>query len=55
MDMDVKAVRNYDGARYPTLEDYYEEKHDSSLLSQLALGAAMAALACVMSGCQSVS
>ena len=55
MDLQVKAVRDYEGADYPSLEDYYASKHDSSLLSQLALGAAMAALACVMSGCQSVS
>lgn len=55
MDMKVRAVRGYNGAQYPSLEDHFEEKHHSHLLSKLALGAAMAALVSVMSGCHSIS
>ncbi len=51
---DLKPVRGYEGARYPTLAEHLSRSARSRKVKALALTAAFAALAVLMSGCRGI-
>ena len=53
--MELKPVRSYSGARYPTLAEYLAAKRRDGRIVRLTLAAAFALLAALSSGCQSIS
>ncbi len=48
--MTLMPVRNYEGARYPTLAEHLARRR-GRILSSVALGAALAIVAVLLSGC----
>jgi hypothetical protein len=49
--MKLTPVREYEGARYPSLAEHMARKNGRLGIQPLALAAALAALAALMSGC----
>ena len=53
--MKLTPVKDYKLGRYPSLAEYLAGKQKDEKLSSVALAAALAVLAALMSGCSSVS
>ena len=53
--MAPKAVKGYEGARYPTLGEHLRGKSSRALSRALTVAAAVAALASLLVGCRSIS
>ena len=53
--MELKPVRNYRGARYPSLTDHLSRRKWAGRLQAWQVAFALAALAALMGGCSNVS
>lgn len=49
--MELKPVRDYSQAQYPSFTEYFAKRRARSRASSLALAAALALLAAAFSGC----